>query len=562
MADEIDPEIAALLGGIEEYTPKAGSKIPPKSADGLQAGLRGPSFETLFGDMNVSGEVHQRGEFNIDLTKKAFDPIADFQESAPNIFYEDPQYYQKALANEGDEAQRFHETLKKFLSATDPKDRSLFRQQVAVTFWNLFSRMVPRLVSATPIQAKQLFARFGMALPTMLLPEQREIFSKIIYKKTRKDPVYYLDEWLRYIALGSIPPSGTDEVRTSQSDERTRINNLLQKALGKRDTAEAVLKARADERKSLESMLRERIDLICEHASMPGFLHVPSPYTETQKKTMTEISEIFRRLNSADKELVNSAETFQDASKDVDTIKDKMGSLGEESTKANLQILNQEFETVRQMVKMCVGRQGNHFPLLIKDYYHLSFRELGARENVIDLMTWLESIDAQVYCRPHKNMLNRIEPFVVLLPCYGDTGICWEPFDRYNRHTSRSRLAIPMYPKNLKMALVSAVGDMRWQGAKEKASHYWMQEGLTGQYYQWFIGQKLKGDVKEYFIQDYISWVTKESEGIQKLDKEVRSIFWRLIPFQQAIKEKLRDRSLLYQELYQRDVNKTMSDGY
>ncbi len=562
MADEIDPEIAALLGGIDEYTPKATSKTQQKLPDGSSTSSRGPSFETLFGDMNVSGEMQQKGEFNIDLSKKAFESIAEFEEKVPNKFYDDPQYYQKVLANEGEEAQRFHETLKKFLSATDPKDRSLFRQQVAVTFWNLFARMVPRLISATPIQPKQLFARFGMALPTMLPNDQRELFSKVIYKKTRQDPVYYLDEWLRFIALGKVPPSGTDEVRTSQSDERTRFNNLLQKALGKRDTAEAVLKARADERKSLESMLKERIDLICEHASMPGFLHVPSPYTESQKKTMTELTEIFRRLNTADKELINAADSFQDASKDVNSIKDKMGSMGEEDNKANLQVLNQEFETVRQMVKMCVGRQGNHFPLLIKDYFHLNQREIGSRENVIDLMIWLESIDSQVYCRPHKNMLNRIEPFVVLLPCYGDTGVCWEPFDRYNRHTSRSRLALPMYPKSLKIALLNAVGDMRWQAAKEKASHYWMQEGLTGQYYQWFIGQKLKGDVKEYFIQDYISWITKESEGIQKLDKEIRSVFWRLIPFQQAVKEKLRDRSLLYQELYQRDINKTLSDGY
>ncbi|HOX92782.1 MAG TPA: hypothetical protein PLC54_07650, partial [Spirochaetales bacterium] len=158
--------------------------------------------------------------------------------------------------------------------------------------------------------------------------------------------------------------------------------------------------------------------------------------------------------------------------------------------------------------------------------------------------------------------LNRIEPFVVLLPCYGDSGVCWEPFDRYNRHTSRSRLAVPMYPKNLKVAVATAVADMRWQAAKEKASYYWMEEGLTGQYYQWFQKQKLKGDVKEYFIQDYIVWVTKESEGIQKLDKEVRGIFWRLMPFQQDIKDKLRDRSFVYQELYQRDVNRSLSDGY
>jgi hypothetical protein len=56
--------------------------------------------------------------------------------------------------------------------------------------------------------------------------------------------------------------------------------------------------------------------------------------------------------------------------------------------------------------------------------------------------------------------------------------------------------------------------------------------------------------------------MTKESEAIQKLDKEVRGIFWRHIPFSQEIKEKLKARSYTYQDLYQRDINRSMSDGY
>jgi hypothetical protein len=89
-----------------------------------------------------------------------------------------------------------------------------------------------------------------------------------------------------------------------------------------------------------------------------------------------------------------------------------------------------------------------------------------------------------------------------------------------------------------------------------------MEEGLTGNYYQWFTAQKLKGDVKEYFIQDYILWMTKESEGIQKLEKEIRGVFWRFMPFSQTIKDKLKTRSYVYQELLQRDANRAMSDGY
>lgn len=562
MSDDIDPEIAALLGGIDDYSNRTAA---PRQGGGSAAvpgkAPNGPSFESLFGDMGVSGEAEAKGEFDLDLSKKRYEPVARFEEERPNPFFEDPQYYQKVMAGEGEASQRFHETLKKYLQATDPKDRGLFRQQVIVSYWNMAARLAPKAVGNNPVLPKLLLLRYGFALPTMLTPEQRAMFGKIVHKKATTEPVYYLDEWLRSVALGQINPSSTDEVKSSRGDERTRFNTLLQKAMGKRDTAEAILKAKAEERKSLENMLRERIDIIGEHSSLPGFIHVPAPYTESQKKTINELSEILRRLLAADKELIGSVEGFEDATKDVQSIRDKMGSLGEES-KADMAAMANEFETVRQMLKMCVGRQGNHFPLVTKEYLHLNLREMGTRENVIETLAWLEGIDSQVYCRPYKSALNRIEPFVVILPCYGDMGICWEPFDRYNRHTSRSRLAVPMYPKNLRLAVAMAVADMRWQAAKEKASYYWMEEGLTGQYYQWFTKQKLKGDVKEYFIQDYIVWVTKESEGIQKLDKEIRGVFWRLMPFQQPIKDKLRDRSFVYQELYQRDINKSLSDGY
>jgi hypothetical protein len=252
---------------------------------------------------------------------------------------------------------------------------------------------------------------------------------------------------------------------------------------------------------------------------------------------------------------------FLQAEADVRSVKDKIESGGED-TKADLGAVDAEFGTIRQMAKMTIGRQGNHFPVLTDEYFHCGPNDVGTRENVITLLGKIESIDAEVYCRVYKNRLNRIAPFVLLIPTYGDSGFCWEPFDRHNRATSRGRIIIPMYPKNLLIAVLTAVADLRWQVAKEKASFYWMEEGLTGNYYQWFQSQKMKGDIKEYFIQDYIMWMTKEAEGIQKLDKEVRGTFWRFMPFTKEVKEKLKTRSFVYQELYQRDLNRAMSDGY
>ena len=119
-----------------------------------------------------------------------------------------------------------------------------------------------------------------------------------------------------------------------------------------------------------------------------------------------------------------------------------------------------------------------------------------------------------------------------------------------------------MFPKDLKSAVIAALGDLRWQVAKERAQHYWMEEGLTGHYYQWFNEKRGRGDVRESFIQDYVLWITKESEGTQKLDRDVRGIFWRDIPFRQEIKENLKNRGFVYGELYKKDKNREMSDGY
>ena len=222
-----------------------------------------------------------------------------------------------------------------------------------------------------------------------------------------------------------------------------------------------------------------------------------------------------------------------------------------------------EWGCVRQMAKMCVGRQGNHFPIFLSQFVRPNIREIGTRENVIREMAQVEALDPSLFMRTHKSQTTRIVPNIILMACYGDTGICWEPFEKFNRATSRGRVAIPMFPtKSVPLAVLTAMADLRWQVAKEKAAYYWMEEGITGKYYQWFSERKLRGDVREYFIRDYVLWVTKESQGMQKLDKDVRGIFWRMMPFPQHIKDNLRNRGFVYNELYKKDQNIAKSDGY
>jgi hypothetical protein len=410
-------------------------------------------------------------------------------------------------------------------------------------------------------ESKKFLLRFGILHPTFIDAETRTLFAKAVAANELSQPVYYLDEWYKAVGNGSIKVSTTDEVQAAKSNSQIQLQQLLEKAKGKLEGARGLLKTKNQERLDLEKALTDRIQLIMEHIPQEGLPEVNACYSDSQKRIFGEIQELLKTMLKSDREMDSFSRDFLQAEEDVTALRDK---LTEEngSVVADVQAVDTEFGTIRQMTKMTIGRQGNHFPILTKEYFHSTPNDVAFRENVIALLARIESIDPEVFYRTYKNKITRIVPYVILLPSYGDTGVCWEPFDRFNRATSRGRVAIPLYPRNLVAALLSAMADFRWQVAKEKASYYWMEEGLTGHYYQWFAAQKLKGDLKEYFIADYITWMTKESEGTQKLDKEVRGMFWRYMPFAQPIKEKLKTRNLIYQELYQRDLNRAMSDGY
>jgi len=541
---DMDPELAALLG-------TAGSDNGPL-----------PDFSDIFGEKNKDdfADISSASGGDVDLTTSGFPQVTKRLEDKGHNFFNDPNYYKAALTNEGDIAQRVHSILQKYLTAKDPKDRSVFRQQFISPYWEFLFNISRKATGRLPPSKKYLI-RFAMLHPAFINPDTREFFSKVVDENVLDQPVYYLDEWFNGIGTGKMRPSSTDEVRIVRGNAQSKIQALLEKAQGKLDGTRSILKSRERERDEIEKILRDRINAIFERTPLHELTDVSDCLSEGQKASINEIQNLLKQLLKNDHELGINIRDFVGADNDVQHLTEKLESEGG-AVEVDVGAIDAECETVRQMAKMTIGRQGNHFPILTAEYYHSVPNEVGLRENVISMLAKIESIDKEAFCRIYKNRLNRIAPFVLLIPTYGDMGFCWEPFDRFNRATSRGRIIVPMYPRNLYLALLTAVADLRWQVAKEKASFYWMEEGLTGHYYQWFQANKLKGDIKEYFIRDYILWMTKEAEGIQKLDKDVRGTFWRHMPFTQAVKERLKTRSFVYQELYQRDQNRAMSDGY
>ena len=550
---DLDPTIAALLAETEADAGPSDDYPSFKEVSDSEK----PAQKT---DNSAAGAVHK-----VDLSQTGFAEITKFYEDESNHIFDDKAYYKTALGGEGEQAQRVHKILSKYLTCQDPKDRTVYRQQIVTSWWELIRVMCPKAAERNLEKPKQMLMRFGVVLPSLFTPEQKQLFSTVILENNTGEPVYYMDEWFKEIATGRLNLSATDEARTPRKNdpgaEAQRIQQLKSKNDGKLQNAESLLNSKEAERQMLENELRNRIDALCEHSPQLGLEPHKQPYTEGQKKLFAEIQEKLRTLQKIDKDLSSYMREFEEAKAIGNSLEDKLSGQPE-AVEVNTGDIMIEFQTVRQMAKMTCGRQGNQFPVFTREFFHCVPRLTGFRENVLNILKWVEDNDPECFVRIHKNMKNRIVPYVLCLPTYGDFGFCWEPFDRYNRVTSRGRIVIPMYPRDLKIAILMAVADLRWQVAKEKASYYWMEEGLTGQYYQWIERQKLKGDLKSYFIADYVLWMTKEVDGIQRMDKDLRAVFWRFVPFNQAKKEDLKMRSPVYAELYQRDLNRAMSDGY
>lgn len=153
MSDEIDPEIAALIGGnVEQYRP--GGKAPALPFAG---GPLPPDFDTLFGELGVTAEVKNKGEFGVDLSRKGFAPVEKTEEESSTDYFSDPEYYKKALGGEGEEATRFHEILSKYMKATDIKDKGVYRQQLISAYWYLAAKVALRDRSLSLARAGHLW---------------------------------------------------------------------------------------------------------------------------------------------------------------------------------------------------------------------------------------------------------------------------------------------------------------------------------------------------------------------------------------------------------------------
>jgi hypothetical protein len=471
---------------------------------------------------------------------------------------EDKNNYAKIIGETGEFGRRFHELLGKFLKSDTKDEKSMYREKLIPAYWNMLGALIDTFFEELTDEKLALY-RYALLNPTFIDEEQKQTLVAINAQNGNIPDFYYIDEWLLLVGNGKIRTSAVDETVKVKKQSSSALKEKIERKAGARVAELANLKQRIGILNEIENNLKQCVESLLTHESIPDFDGLSAPYTVEQKRTLAQLQDVLRNLSKADREIENSYGTIRSLDLEISSIRERGGDMAE---LVDTKTVIEEFATVRQMIKMTVGRQGNHFPFLARSYMPRYARDVATKENLLQMIRDIEAIDPGIFIRKYKQEEHRIVPHFIIVPTYGDFGICWEPFEQSNRATGKGRIAIPMYSRELKTAVLYALGDLRWQIAKEKAMHYWMEEGLTGNYYEYTQENKLKGDLKEYFIQDYILWIKFESQGMQKLHRDVRSIFWRQIPFPQELKDELKNRGYFYSELYRKDQNRAVSRGY
>lgn len=495
-------------------------------------------------------------------------------EETPNIL-EKPMDFYKNLLNLISDNHQLNHHINTFLSMKTPDQH--IRRKIIFAFWEFCEKIFKENTSGYTFELKCML-RYGMVVTSAVSPLLFDSFKRVDIIATSPISVYYVDEWLYNVGKGNISQSIIDEEAISEESllisQQHKIAQLESQNDHQIQTAIPIDESMQDD---LSSVINGLSQLQNRENTEYGFR---VPFTKEQDNQIRNIRDTIKRIqqknSQIESKLSNINSTFivmQKAQQEINQIKQNNPNLQNmEKTNFDLQdnnhqeqqshskIIASEFMTIRQMSKMCVGKRGNHFPILYSNYFSGPLTNFAMRERVLTYLKEIETIDFTLFRKEIKEQIMRNFPLILLIPCYGNSGICWEPFDMMHRNTTAAKIAIPMYSTDLKKAIIQAVGDFRWQYEKEKAGHLWMEEGLTGWYFQWHNSVVKKGDIKSHFIQNYISWIVWESRGVQKLDKEVRGIFWRLLPFTHESKKKLVKRSPVYGELLKKDRNRELSN--
>jgi hypothetical protein len=152
-------------------------------------------------------------------------------------------------------------------------------------------------------------------------------------------------------------------------------------------------------------------------------------------------------------------------------------------------------------------------------------------------------------------------PHIILMPSTGNRSMMWQELEDPRKKDSRARFTFPIFcTGDLFNLIIECTGAFRWEIQKTILGADYNNVGvpsLTSEYYDYIqfyhknrdlsdeqkekIKQEFKNlrDDRSKFVHDYSIWVKYESQGILKLNKVVRNIMYRYVPFSRGIRENI-----------------------
>ncbi len=470
------------------------------------------------------------------------------------------KFYNTILSNNKELGTVIHGYITTILTSEDKGKLHDSRIYLTAQYWNFLEYLLDKKIPWNP-DTIVLF-RYAILVPSAV---PKTVLSYAVHTNIDQLtalPLYYLDEWLKAISARKVPVSSMIQENVEQSGERyqnqiEQMTSLLESQI----TAGENINQELDF--AIESLSIKAMQVKDRLSSQFSF---NLPLNESQIRDLKDISELSRSIQNKSESLgeqikiiEKSQGTIHKLKQDLDSISSSEEDGKDDSEKAIASITIQELYELRQMAKICVGNRGNHLPILFEKYFSGQKENFGTKQRILEIFRSLERLDYSVFYRVIKGVKTRKFPNIIIIPCYGAKGFCWEPYDKFQKNVSSAKLIVPMYSQDLYKAIVYTLGDYRWQIARELAGQLWMEEGLTGRYFNWFSSNVNKGSIKSNFIENYQLWMYWESRGIQKIHKQLRKIFWQYVPFTTEVKQSLSRRSVVYDQLIQNDNNRVMS---
>lgn len=381
---------------------------------------------------------------------------------------------------------------------------------------------------------RKLFMNFGIV--DSLLMQNNRVLEELIEEFSAKHEEgnyqkYYLNEWLEKVARGAIPLTSDAAQTKSKSQDEEQRERIFNKMKELQKTLDDNCRKEHEGFQSLLSFFKEfKLD-------SPPIDKIQTLRSIRQQAGELEVTLKEQALRQSELELMNS----------------KLGIEGEDFHSAldshhadQHRRLRDEFDILVTVMRSCAVRGGlvKNTPVLIDKWIPLDTRVPINTKAFVELkMGELESIDPTVFVEKNGK---RITPKILILPGVG-TGMAWT-----------DRIIIPLFvPPTVQpeISIIRTLAQYRWYRAT--SSYKWQDiPGELGSSYQILYPDKILTNLQRAFVDDYEKWMTKEAQGFQVLNSEVRKLFWKHLPFSKELKEKLSNRATIYRQLYAADKAK------